>query len=268
MTASISALYTYPIKGCASVALTEAYVTPAGLEHDRAFMVIGLDGTFRSLRRDPRLALVRPVVENGRLVLRADGIPTLVVPIDTTSARRDITMFKLPYRGIDQGDAAAEWLSDVLRTPSRLVGVPPEHDRVTDGETPGRAAYSDSGALHLLSTASLRELNERIVARGGDPVAMGRFRPNLVVDGWAEPHHEDRVRRIGVGGCELAYAKLAIRCAVTLVDPERAVKAGPEPVRTLATYRRVPDAAGVAFGVKLSVLRTGRLAVGDLVSAS
>ncbi|GAB3415860.1 MOSC domain-containing protein [Flindersiella endophytica] len=268
MTASISALYIYPIKGCAGVALTEAFLTPGGLEHDRTFMVIGLDGTFRSLRRDPRLALVRPVVEDDRLVLRADGMPPLAVPIDTTSARRDVTMFKLPYRGIDQGDTAAGWLSEVLGTPSRLVRVPPEHDRVTDGETPGRAAYSDSGALHLLTTASLRELNGRIAARGGEPVAMGRFRANLVVDGWGEPHHEDRVRRIRVGETELAYAKLAIRCAVMLVDPERAARAGPEPLRTLATYRRVTDAAGVAFGVTFSVLRTGRLAVGDTLSAT
>jgi len=42
------------------------------------------------------------------------------------------------------------------------------------------------------------------------------------------------------------------------------VRAGPEPLRTRAGYRRV-TAAGVAFGAKFSVLRPGRPAVGDEV---
>jgi uncharacterized protein YcbX len=61
------------------------------------------------------------------------------------------------------------------------------------------------------------------------------------------------------------YAKLAIRCAVTMVDQDSGTRAGPEPLRTLATYRRAPE-GGVAFGVKLSVVRPGKLALGDEVN--
>jgi uncharacterized protein YcbX len=82
------------------------------------------------------------------------------------------------------------------------------------------------------------------------------------VDGWAEPHVEDRVREMSIGDADLAFAKQAIRCAVTLVDQRTGVRAGPEPLRTLADYRRV-TAKGVAFGVKFSVVRTGHLTVGD-----
>jgi len=37
------------------------------------------------------------------------------------------------------------------------------------------------------------------------------------------------------------------------------------PIRALATYRRAPG-GGVAFGAKFSVLRTGKLTVGDEVA--
>ena len=64
---------------------------------------------------------------------------------------------------------------------------------------------------------------------------------------------------------ELGYAKLAIRCAVAMVDQGSGVKAGPEPIRTLAAYRRT-SCGGVAFGAKFSVLRAGKLTVADEVT--
>lgn len=263
MTALISELISYPVKGCAGVPLSEAVVTDAGLAHDRGFMVVDGDGRFRSQRRDPRLALIRPDIGTGGegLTLRAPGFDDLEITVDLDSPRRDVELFGNGYQGIDQGEDAAEWLSSVLGKASRLVRVPPEHDRVTDGRTPGTSGYADSSAVHAISRATLDELNRRL---DGPPIPMSRFRPNIVIDGWDEPHLEDRAHRIVAGDVELGYTKLAIRCAVTLVDQERGGKAGPEPLRTLATYRRAA-AGGVAFGAKFSVLRSGKFAVGDEV---
>jgi uncharacterized protein YcbX len=260
----------YPVKGCAGVALADALLGKAGLPYDRGFMVTDGNGVFRSQRTDPRLAVIRPVVEAAgeRLTLRAPGAAVLSFRVDRTSARVDVEMFRTAYRAVDQGAPAAAWLSDVLGAPSRLVAVPPEHDRVTDGLTRGTSGFADSGAVHVLSRSSLDELNRRISARGGQPLGMSRFRPNIVVDGWDEPHTEDRAYGLTVGDAELAYAKLAIRCSVTLVDQPTGTRAGPEPLRTLAAYRRAAE-GGVAFGTKYSVVRPGKLAVGDdvLVSA-
>ncbi|HLU59210.1 MAG TPA: MOSC N-terminal beta barrel domain-containing protein [Pseudonocardia sp.] len=264
MTARVVSLHTYPIKGCAGVASTSAFLTPAGLAHDRTFMVVDEEGVFRSQREDPLLATIRPeVLDDGRaLALAAPGAGEVRVEVDLDGPRRPVEMLGNPYKGIDQGDAVAAWLTGVLGRPSRLVRVPPEHDRTTDGETPGRAGFADSGALLLTSQASWAELDRRIGERRAEPVAMERFRPNVVVDGWSEPHVEDRVRELTIGGADLAFAKLAIRCAVTLVDQRTGRRAGPEPLRTLADYRRI-STLGVAFGAKFSVLRTGWLAVGD-----
>ncbi len=260
-------LVTYPVKGCAGISMTEAHLTPAGLAHDRSFLVVDEDGTFRSQRSDPGLALIRPEISPGgdRLALHAPDVDAVDIAVDRDGTRRDVAMFRRPYRGIDQGAAVARWLSDVLGAGSRLVRVPPEHDRITDGATPGTSAFADSSPVHVLSRSSLADLNDRLTAAGGPSLPMNRFRPNIVVDGWDEPYREDEARLLRVGDAELAFAKPAIRCVVTTVDQSAGAKAGPEPLRTLATYRRVAE-GGVAFGAKFSVLRTGRLAVGDEIT--
>ena len=262
--ARIVELNTYPVKGCAPVPLADAVIGAQGLPGDRNFLVVSPEGVFRSQRRDPRLALIQPHVsaDHATLTLRAPGIEPLTIDVDTESPRRDVLMFGQPYRAIDQGEAVADWLSTVLGAPSRLTRVPPEHARVTDGLVPGTSAFPDSCAIHLTSLAALRALNERIARRDAAELPMNRFRANIVVDGWADAAQEDEIRRVHAGSAELAYAKLAIRCAVTLVDQHTGRRAGPEPLRTLADYRRAQE-GGVAFGIKLAVLRPGKCSVGD-----
>ncbi|MER7660849.1 MOSC N-terminal beta barrel domain-containing protein [Streptomyces sp. NPDC096193] len=254
----------YPVKGCAGSAVRQAVLTPAGLAHDRSFMVVDEQGVYRTQRRDPRLALIVPVIgaDGLRLTLNAPGREPLAIDVDTDGPRRHVDLFGAAFLGIDQGDDAADWLSTVLAAPSRLVRVPPEHHRVTDGRTPGTSGYADSCAVHLLSRSSVDLLNGKLADRGTAPVPTDRFRPNIVVGGWDEPHTEDRVRRITVGTAELGYAKTAIRCAVTVVDQLTGARDGPEPLRSLAGYRRARE-GGVAFGAKFAVLRTGTLSVGD-----
>ncbi|NEC18292.1 MOSC domain-containing protein [Streptomyces parvus] len=282
--ATVVELITYPVKGCAGTSVDSTHLTPAGLAHDRSFMVVGVDGVYRTQRRDPRLALVRPTVsaDGSRLTL-ASAEPdsshgALHLDVTTSAPRRDVDLFGATYQGIDQGDEAAAWLTEFLGAPSRLVRVPPEHDRKTDGLTPGTSGYADSSAVHLLSRASLAHLHARLAERGAPLLAMDRFRPNIVIDSlpegahgehgedWAaEPHAEDRIRRAAVGAAELGYTKLAVRCAVTLVDQEAGARGGPEPLRTLADYRRF-SAGGVVFGTKFAVVRPGKLSVGDEVT--
>ncbi|MFJ8884202.1 MOSC domain-containing protein [Streptomyces sp. NPDC102402] len=277
--ANVVNLIFYPVKGCAGTSMSDALLTPAGLAHDRSFMVISEDGIFRTQRRHPRLALIRPAVsaDGTRLTLESDdsveGHGTVRLDVTTSAPRRDVDLFGTAFQGIDQGDDVAAWLSEVLGTPSRLVRVPPEHDRIADGLIPGPSGYADSSAVHLLSRASLALLNRRMAERGAPPVSMNRFRPNIVVDShesegegdWtALPHAEDHARRITIGGAELGYAKLAVRCAVTLVAQGAGARQGPEPLRTLAGYRRAAS-GGVVFGAKFSVITPGKLSVGDEV---
>ncbi|SHN44334.1 MOSC domain-containing protein [Cryptosporangium aurantiacum] len=261
--ATIVELAYYPVKSCAPTAAGSVTIAPAGPSHDRAFLVTDPDGDYQTQRALPRLAVIRPAVSDDgtTLTLDAPDVEPCAVPIDVTGPRRPVTLFGEHFTGIDQGAPVAEWLATVLGGQYRLVRVPPEHERVTKGAVDGTASYADSAPLMLLSRASLESLNARLTAVGQPALPMRRFRANLVVDGWDAPFTEDRLRRFRVGDTELAFAKRCLRCAVVTVDQDTGRKQGPEPLRTLATFRR--DSGGVAFGVKLSVLRGGKVSVGD-----
>ncbi|HEX4705448.1 MAG TPA: MOSC domain-containing protein, partial [Pseudonocardiaceae bacterium] len=169
--------------------------------------------------------------------------------------------------GVDQGDIAAKWFSTVLDQPCRLVRITLEHDRDGWGEHPGKVGFADAHATLVTAESSLADLNRRIADRGADAIPMNRFRPNIVVSGWFDPYTEDRMRVAAVGTVELGYAVRAVRCAVPTVDQATGRRAGVEPTRTLAGYRREPEfGGGVSFGVKAAVLTPGRIAVGDEIT--
>ncbi|GGW31310.1 MOSC domain-containing protein [Streptomyces xantholiticus] len=273
---TVQTLTYYPVKGCAGTDVESARVGAMGLEHDRTFMVVDtVEGAFRSQRGLPAMAAVRPeVVDGGRaLRLSAQGTESLVVAVDPEGEPRPVSLFDKPVgHAADQGEEAAEWFSDVLGEKLRLVRVPDGFDRDGWGETPGKVGFADAHAVLVVSQASLDGLNARIEAAGGKPVPMDRFRANIVLDGCAQPHDEDLMRRLEFAGAdgpvELAHSVRAMRCAVPLVDQRTGLRAGPEPVRTLATYRREPAYDNkVSFGAKAAVVREGTLAVGDAVLA-
>jgi uncharacterized protein len=265
--ARVAALTYYPVKGLAGVSVEQAEVGPAGLRHDRNFMLVELDGTFLSQRSLPVMAALRTAVLDDGAALRfsAEGAPDLEVPVQYDGKRRDVSLFgKWFGQGVVQDPAADEWFSARLGKPAALVRVTPEHERPGWGVHAGQTGFGDAHALLITSLSSLDGLNERIVEHGGDAIPMNRFRPNIVVAGWPEPHTEDKVMRMTAGAVEIGYAARAIRCAVPTVDQATGAKRGPEPTRTLATYRRQPDyGGGVSFGMKAAVLAEGTLHVGD-----
>jgi uncharacterized protein YcbX len=264
--ATVSALSYFPVKGCAGLSVPRLDVVATGPVHDRAFMFVSPDGTFRSQRQTPRLAIVRPdVVHDGtKLTLAAPGHADVTVDVRGDGPHVPVTVHKWAGFGVDQGDDAAEWATVVLGEPVRLMRVPDDHERRVD-DRHGPIGYADSTPLHLTSLSSLDDLNARILERGAEPVPMARFRPNIVVSGTPAPFAEDDWRVIGAGSARLRYVKPDIRCQVTMVDQDRGEKAGPEPLRTLATFRR--DAAGgVSFGIKLAVDHPGQIAVGDVLA--
>lgn len=265
--ARVSALTCYPVKGLSGVPVERAQVDGTGLRHDRAFMLVDPDGAFLSQRTVPAMAPLRAAVRAGgeELRLSADGADNLTVPVRYDGKRRDVSLFGTwSGVGVVQDPAADRWFSERLGQPVGLVRVPPEHERPGWGVHAGQTGFADAHALLLTSLASLDGLNQRIVDTGAEPVAMNRFRPNIVVAGWEEPHTEDRVLRARIGSTEIGYSARSIRCAVPTIDQATGVRRGPEPTRTLASYRRQPDyGGGVSFGLKAAVLAAGTMAVGD-----
>ncbi|MER7244251.1 MOSC N-terminal beta barrel domain-containing protein [Kribbella sp. NPDC000426] len=266
--AKVAALAYYPVKGLAGIPVESAEVGPTGLLNDRLFMLVEPDGSFLSQRKLPAMATLHAETAGDRLRLSAADAPDLELAIRYDGKRRDVSLFgKWFGQGVVQDAAADEWFSARLGTPAALVRVTPEHERPGWGAHRGLTGYGDAHALMITSLSSLDGLNARIVERGGEAIPMNRFRPNLVVSGWSEPHTEDKVLRMTAGAVEIGYSARGIRCAVPTVDQATGAKSGPEPTRTLATYRREPAyGGGVSFGVKAAVLAGGTIRVGDEIT--
>lgn len=262
----IAELRYYPVKGCAGVSVESARLEMTGLAHDRSLMLVDPGGVFLSQRRVPALARIRPTLtdDGAKLTVAAPGADDLAVEVDVDGPRVPVTVHAWQGAGVDQGDESACWFSEVLGTPVRLVRVPSDLDRSRDGRYPSATGFADGYPILVTSTSALDALNDRILERGAEPVPMDRFRPNIVIGGWLEPHTEDRVDRMAVSEAEIGFTKRCKRCTVPLVDQETGSKAGPEPIRTLADYRRDPE-GGVTFGANFAVLRPGQLRVGDAV---
>lgn len=266
--AKVSALAYYPVKGLAGIPVETAEVGPTGLLNDRLFMLVEPDGTFLSQRKLPAMATIHAELAGDHLRLSEAGAPDLEIEIQYDGKRRDVSLFgKWFGLGVVQDPAADAWLTARLGTPAALVRVTPEHERPGWGAHRGLTGFGDAHALMITSESSLDGLNERIVEHGGDAIPMNRFRPNIVVSGWPEPHTEDKVLRMTAGSVEIGYSARGIRCAVPTVNQASGAKAGPEPTRTLATYRREPEyGGGVSFGIKGAVLAGGTIRVGDEIA--
>ena len=125
-----------------------------------------------------------------------------------------------------------------------------------------RTGFSDGFPLLLISEASLEDLNQKLVQNSSKPVTMQRFRPNLVVKG-CDAFAEDQWQNIHINQISFRIVKPCSRCIVTTVNPKLGIVSSPEPLRTLATYRK--KANKILFGQNVIHNQTGVLNVGDCV---
>ena len=252
-TFTLAALHLYPVKSCRGIAVAEATVTDAGLEHDREWMVVTPEGRFVTQRECPRLATVRVALDAGTLTLAAEGAGTVAVPLGFRGSPVEVTVWGDRCRAHDQGDEVARWLSDTLARPLRLVRFEPSQRRLSDpawtGGLEAATRFSDGFALLAISRASLADLNARLAV----PLTMDRFRPNLELDG-LPPYGEDELQDLVAGPLRLRRVKPCTRCVITTTHPETGVVEGDEPLKTLKTYRWDPQLRGVTFGQNLVVV--------------
>lgn len=255
----LTSLHVYPIKSTAGLAPAAWEVDGFGLRYDRRWMVVDSAGEMISQRTHPRLALVRPAIGDGTLRVETGGMPALELPLAPASAvAMPVTVWDDTCTGVWTGERAARWFSDVLETDCSLVFMPDTTLRPanTTYAPPGhRVSFADAFPFLLISEASLADLNGRLPT----PLPMNRFRPNLVIAG-APPFGEDAMTTFRIGAVGFQVVKPCDRCVVTTTD-QATLERGPEPLRTLATYRRVDGK--VYFGQNVVHDGVGRLAVGD-----
>jgi uncharacterized protein len=258
-TATLAGLFVYPLKSGRGTALERSRVTATGLEWDRQWMLVDSRGTFLSQRTHPQLARFVPQITAEALVIRTPGMPPLEVPLGSDveggGERLAVRVHRDPCVGIDQGAAAAEWASEALGEPVRLVRVPPAPQRIANPAFAGPAAapmgFADGFPLLVCNETSLGDLNTRMT----EPIPMERFRPNLVLGGlqaWAE----DRIDSLTVGDVTLRLVKPCVRCTIPSVDQRTGMRAL-DPTPALREFRLDKALHGVTFGEN-AVIVTGQ----------
>lgn len=264
---SISALYVYPIKSCAGVQVRQAMLLETGLEFDRAWMVVDTKGEFLTQRELPRMALIQPQLKTDDMVLRAPGMLALHVKLMEVEAAVRVRVWGDEVAAFDMGATAAQWFTDFLGTPCRLVRFDPDHKRPSDkawtGEAEGLNQFSDGFGLLVISEASLAFFNSKRAALGQAAVSMARFRPNIVLAAAAgtdemAPHDEDRLSVLhvitGQGIAQLSLVKPCPRCPIPDIDPITAISS-PEVGDLLRSYRADARVQGaITFGMNAIVL--------------
>ena len=260
----ITALYTYPVKGCHRIEHDRTAVEPWGLAGDRRWLMVDADGVGITQRDTPRLTQLTITPRPGGLSLNAPGLNPLDVDEPVDGPEEIVRVFRskgpVPARVAEK-----EWSSRFLGRDARLVWQADTNGRSIDSHAlpDDRVSLADGFPVLLANERSLSALNDWLVEAGEEAVPMTRFRPNIVVGG-APPWAEDDWlgQRLLIGDVPFRAAKSCARCVVTTIDQETGEK-GRQPLRMLGSRRRFAD--GLLFAINLIPDMPGVVGVGDPV---
>ena len=257
---SAAALYLYPIKACAALAVSEIEIDArGGAVGDRGWAIVDAEGIVTWQGAHPRLALVHPRFEDDGLALHAAGFDDVVTPPALIPCRvkiwNDLRARHDEFDALDAGDAVAAWLERVIDVPLRLV-------RLDDAAH----AREGSNALHLVFTPSMAALDAQLAGAGLPPADPRRFRANIVLAGAGYEFVEESVSALAwdgaAGPVAMEITAPCIRCVVPSVNPTSAlVDESVGDALTLLSQRRRPGAT--VFGIYARGAAGARLRVGD-----
>ena len=277
----VSQLYVYPLKSGRGIELQQAQVETQGLLWDREFMLVSGNGKFITQRQFPQLAKVQVKIDrqfqeqNVNVTLKSEdrSIDAFSFDSNLSDPLIEVKIWGDRILAIDQGDEVANWFHRYLKLSKdkvcRLVRQSPEYVRsltqkglVYEARPIGLA---DSSPVMLIATASLTELNQRIMEihlSQAMTIEMSRFRPNIVVE-TIEPFVEDSWSSIQIGNVQFKIAKPCTRCIVANIDQQHGIKDRlKEPLNTLSTFRQLSE-KGVMFGVNMIPQNEGIIQKGD-----
>lgn len=267
----VHSLHIYPVKSLRGCDVASVEIDALGFAGDRRFLVVDEQGGFLTQRTIPAMATVSTALTEKSLTLSAGGHGSVSVSRDSDphALQRPVSIWS--DKGLlaeDCGDEAADWLARVFGLRCRLVRIggqfhrPVPKDAAQAGDL---VSFADAAPILVASIVSLDELNRRIRANSREPVPMNRFRPNLVIDGSETPFAEEKWAELRIGSVRLRSAGPSVRCIMTTCDQLSGLRSV-EPLRTLATFRRVAGSKAVCFGVNfIQESKAGRLNVGEAV---
>ncbi|KAJ4831202.1 hypothetical protein Tsubulata_007588 [Turnera subulata] len=245
--ANVSSMFVYPVKSCRGISLSQAPLTPTGFRWDRNWLIVNSKGRAYTQRVEPKLALVQVELPSeafledweptmsSYMALKAPGMGEIKISLTKPhEVVNGVSVWEWSGSALDEGAEAAEWFSEFLGKPSRLVrfNEASEVRPIDPKYAPGhKSMFSDMYPFLLISQGSLNALNKLLK----EPVPISRFRPNILVDG-CEPFSEDLWREVRINKFIFEGVKLCSRCKVPTINQETGI-AGSEPMETLTKIR-------------------------------
>ncbi|MBV9411650.1 MAG: MOSC domain-containing protein [Acidimicrobiia bacterium] len=276
---TVSELRRYPVKSMLGEELQRAPVTAKGVVGDRQYALIDDEsGKVISVKRPKRwgrmFELTAATTDDVVRVSFPDGTafaiddPALAAQLSEFFGRSVSVTDTAPGTGFEE-----VWAGDLKDDAPPYLGMESEivdDEQVIDGGAfmVGNGNFFDFGALHLVSTASTKQLANQAPETRFDP---RRFRPNIVVDtpdvGFVETEWQGRT--LTVGDVPLAVSITVPRCVMTTL-PQGDLPGDRDVLRTISRHNKV-DILGTGtpypcVGVYADAVSPGEIAVGDAVT--
>jgi len=221
----VESLWRYPVKSLIGESLDSFDVDGRGVSGDRFYAISNSDGKFGSGK-------------NSRRFRGIDGLFSMSA--ETTESGISITFSD----GIVMSSSNPSINSMLSQTLGQSVTLTKESE----------ISHFDDGAIHILTTASLCLLHEKLPRSGVEP---RRFRPNIVIA--SQLHDQELLGKvINIGAVSLEVTHKTERCRMITIEQ-------PGLERRSEILKTVSQGFGLDFGVYAKVLSVGAVSVGDKV---
>lgn len=265
MELTVTELNIYPIKSLAGISLTKSKVEARGLQYDRRWMLIDDQNLFISQRKFPEMASLQPSIAAGTMTIRHqnDRVDPFSFELSkTTGEAIAVTTWDDTCPALEVSAKASAWFSQVLGTSCRLVQMPEDSIRPADPRyavsEKDKVSFADGYPILTFDEASV----ELLVEKSGVKIPSNRFRANIIFKG-GHAHIEDEMKVFEINGLTFHGVKPCARCIMTTVDQQTGKITNKEPLKTLATYRKVGNK--IKFGQNVIPSDKGVIAVGDTI---
>lgn len=257
--AMVAALYVYPIKSCQGISVEELELSPTGPLYDRNWMITDENGQFLTQRTHDHLAKIKTSLLRDTLQISFCN-QVFFIPLSNCSTEtKNVQVWSSEVIAYLEEQRINAALSEFLKQKVTLVRYGEQSRRI---KKDFELRFSDASPVLVINQASLQYL----CCKARIDIPANRFRANIVINSglaFDEDHWQELISK---NGMVLTNAGPCVRCAITTKDQTSGISQGPEPLKTLAQFRR--NSEGVVFGINMVPSTNGILKVGEKLLAS
>lgn len=254
---TIKSLHIYPIKGMGGIELKESKLLERGMQYDRRWMLVDMDGEFITQRTVPRMALFQCMIDI-KLNVSFEGSSISIEMDEYSDVKILTTVWENEVYAYEVNTNLSDWFSAQLDISCRLVRMVDQwniYKKLIKGPKETKVSFADGYPYSIVGTASLDELSKRLA----EEIPANRFRANIIVNTLIA-HEEDLWDVLRIGDTKLQVIKPSARCLVVNID-QKSATIKKQPLKELTLYRKQENR--VNFGANTICLVEGIISVGD-----